>query len=72
MEAAVHELWNSKTTREINKDWNSYDQIQGKIHMANYGVIFLDEYGCPVDDEYLLEELNQKYQDYLIDMLIEQ
>lgn len=25
--------------------------------LANYGVIYLDEYDAPVDDEYLLEEL---------------
>lgn len=59
-----------KMTTTINANWNEYDQIQGKIHLANYGVIFLDEYGCPIDDERLLEELNRKYQDYLVDLLI--
>lgn len=28
--------------------------------LANYGVIFLDEYDLPIDDEYELEELNQR------------
>lgn len=51
-----------KTRKTINKSWNEYDMTQGKIQLMNYGIIFLDEYGCPIDDEYYLEELNEKYQ----------
>lgn len=38
-----------------NKSWTNYDISVAKCHEANYGMIYVDEYGSPVDDEYLLE-----------------
>ena len=29
---------------EINETWCEYDKAVAKTHLANYGVIFLDEY----------------------------
>ena len=46
------------TTREINSAWSAYDQSVARTQLVNYGIIYLDEYGCPIDDEYLLEELD--------------
>ena len=46
-----------KTTKEINKEWSAYDQSVAKCHLANYGVIFLDSFGFPIDNEYETEEL---------------
>ena len=44
------------TTKEIDPRWSEYDKRVAKCHLANYGVIFLDRYGCPNDDEYEVEE----------------
>lgn len=46
-----------KTTKEINENWASYDKSVAKCHLANYGVIFLDSFGLPIDDENEAEEL---------------
>ena len=47
------------TTTEINPRWRQYDQLTAKAHLFNYGVIYLDEYGFPIDDEYLIEEIRE-------------
>lgn len=47
------------TTTEINPRWRKYDQLTAKAHLFNYGVIYLDEYGFPIDDEYLIEEIRE-------------
>jgi hypothetical protein len=41
----------------INPKWNSYDRTVAKAQLSNFGCIFLDEYGCPIDNEYALEKL---------------
>lgn len=46
-----------KTTKEIDKEWNAYDQSVAKCHLINYGIIFLDGYGIPIDNEFLTDEL---------------
>lgn len=38
--------------------FSGYDLSVGKCQIANYGCVWLDEYSEPIDDEYLLEELN--------------
>lgn len=45
------------TTKEISSAWSAYDQSVAKCHLINYGVIFLDEYSVPIDDEFLADEL---------------
>lgn len=50
-----------KTTKEINKKWNTYDQSIAKCHLFNYGVIFLDYFGYPIDNEYETEELYKEF-----------
>lgn len=47
-----------KTTTVINEDWSEYDKVVARCQMINYGKILIDEYGVPVDDEYLIEEYN--------------
>lgn len=48
-------------TTEINENWNDYSKKVAKCQLNNYGVIFLDNYGCPIDNEYELEELYEAY-----------
>lgn len=45
-----------KTTK-IAANWSEYDQSVAKCQLANYGIIYLDEYGCPIDDIYVTDEL---------------
>ena len=47
------------TTTEINPDWSNYDKTTAKAHLMNYGKIYLDEYGCPIDDDYLIDEIRE-------------
>ena len=50
---------NMKIVREINEQWSEYNKVVAMCQMTNYGKIYLDEYGEPIDDEYMLEELNK-------------
>ena len=50
-----------KTTTKVNKNWGDYDKSVAKCHLLNYGVIFLDEYNCPIDNEYMLEDIYAEY-----------
>lgn len=47
------------TTTEINPEWSHYDKTTAKAHLMNYGKIYLDEYGCPIDDDYLVDEIRE-------------
>ena len=51
-----------RTTTEIDEKWNDYSKKVAKCQLNNYGVIFLDDYSCPIDNEYELEELYETYQ----------
>lgn len=46
-----------KTTTQINPEWREYEQRVGTCHLDNYGKIYLDQYGVPIDNEYELERL---------------
>ena len=50
-----------RTTTEIDEKWNDYNKIVAKCQLNNYGVIFLDDCGSPIDNEYELEELYEMY-----------
>ena len=50
-----------KTRKTVNDNWNEYDKVVGRNQLLNYGIIFTDKYGSPIDNEYELEELNQKF-----------
>ena len=40
-------------------NFSGYDLSVGKGQLANWGCVWIDEtYNEPIDDEYLLEELN--------------
>lgn len=47
-----------KIVRVIDESWTEYNKVVAQCQMMNYGKIFIDEYGEPIDDEYLTEELN--------------
>lgn len=49
-----------KTTKTIDNTWNNYDKAVAQAQLFNYGIIYLDNYGKPIDDEYELEELANK------------
>lgn len=40
---------------EIEQNWTDYDKTVAECQLANYGCIYLDDYGCPIDDENTLE-----------------
>ena len=46
----------------VDPKWSEYDRTVGKQHLANYGRIYLDDYGVPVDNEYEAEERHRAYQ----------
>lgn len=48
-----------RVSHSINLDWNEYDTSVGTCQLENWGIIFLDDYDLPIDDEY--------YQEYLYD-----
>ena len=50
-----------RTAKEINSAWTGYDAAVAKCQLVNYGVIFIDEYGAPIDDDFLLEDLYNEY-----------
>jgi hypothetical protein len=45
----------------INPLWCAYDKVVAKVQLENYHMIFLDEYGLPIDDIEHVEELYQQY-----------
>ena len=48
-----------EVTNVIKTDWSEYDQSVAKCHLYNYGQIYLDVYGCPVDNFDWLEMVIQ-------------
>lgn len=46
-----------KTTKTINGEWGAYDKAVAQGQLNNFGIIFLDDYDCPIDDEFELEQL---------------
>lgn len=48
--------------KEIPAGLSHYDRTVARCHLFNYGVIFLDQFGCPIDNIYETEELFRKYQ----------
>ena len=46
-----------KKTYKINESWSDYDISVAECHLENYGAIYLDEWGCPIDNIYITDEL---------------
>ena len=42
-------------TMTIDPSWSDYDKTVSKCHLNNYGKIYVDGYGQPVDDFEWLE-----------------
>lgn len=40
----------AKTTRTMNDNWSDYDKSVATSHLNNYGKIYLDGFGSPIDD----------------------
>ena len=41
-----------ETTTTIDRHWNEYDVAVAKLQLDNYGCIYLDEWGCPIDNDF--------------------
>lgn len=52
-----------RTRKTVSESWSEYEQVVGRNQLLNFGVIFLDKYNKPIDNEYELEELYEKYQE---------
>lgn len=48
---------------EIDERWGAYDRLVAQCQLDDYGYILLDEYGCPIDDEYEVAELTLTKED---------
>lgn len=48
-------------TTFINPNWSSYDQSVARAHMLNWNKIIINEYGCPIDNEYEIEGIEEEY-----------
>lgn len=44
-------------TYSIKTSWSDYDKSVAECQMENYGVIYLDDYGCPIDDIFITDDL---------------
>ena len=55
-----------KTTKEINKNWSAYDQRIAKLHLENYGLIYLDEYDQPM----MIEDVENLYYQEVLKCLV--
>lgn len=51
--------------KQIKGKWKAYDELVAKTHLQNYGIVILDEYFKPLDNEYELEEISEKILPYL-------
>ena len=49
-------------TKIIDPAWSRYDQSVAECQLLNFGVIFIDRYGLPIDDE---DEQEDCYSTYL-------
>lgn len=45
----------------MDPSWGEYDTATAEAHLMNYGRIYLDEYGAPIDDEYQMEDADMQW-----------
>ena len=46
----------------IDPSWSPYDKSMAEACLANFGEIFVDEWGTPIDNEYDLEEIFEDFE----------
>ena len=46
-------------SEKIQDAWSEYDKVVAKIHLQRYGKIVLDNFGLPIDNEFVLEEIER-------------
>lgn len=61
MECTILTRKQYEVLNKIKDSWNKYDQQVAKCQLEDYELIFIDEYGCPIDDFEICEQL---YSDY--------
>ena len=42
---------------KVQDAWSEYDKAMANIHLRRYGQVILDTYGLPIDNEFVLEEI---------------
>lgn len=52
---------NKNVATEVDSSWGKYDQSVGRSQLANYGRIYLDSYGKPIDDIYETDRKHARY-----------
>ena len=45
------------TCGKFNENWIGYDQMVARSHMSRFGVIVIDEFGQPIDNEFDLNAI---------------
>ena len=43
--------------KEIDNKWLDYDKVIGRTHLNTFGFIIVDQFGCPIDDEFDISEI---------------
>ena len=46
-----------RKTKSIDDYWSKYDKAVAHSHLLNYGTIYIDEFGVPIDNEFETDEL---------------
>lgn len=42
---------------KIQESWSEYDRVVAQIHLQRFGKVFLDEFDLPIDNEFILDDL---------------
>lgn len=50
-----------ETTKHVNETWSDYNKTVARAHLSNYALIFINEYGCPIDNEYDLMGIEEEF-----------
>lgn len=46
---------------EFDLSWSEYDKAVASIHIRRYGRVIVDSFGLPIDNEYLLMEIEKEH-----------
>lgn len=44
-------------TKKISSNWNYYNKRIAQTMLEKFGKIFLDCFGCPFEDDFLIDEI---------------
>ena len=52
-------------TTSTNPNWSEYDRTVARSHMSNWNKIIINEYGCPIDNEYEIADIEEEFSSIL-------